>query len=91
MQILILENGAYGRRQVEICKVLGISYHHESFSETGTIDPERVNDIMSRDGNCFSHVGIVHCETSSGVFNDVEAIGQIIKKYCPSKYVMVTE
>ena len=77
--MLILENGAYGKRQVKICKVLGIDYHHATFPEDSIITGKNVQDILQREGP-FAMVSVVHCETSSGVFNDVEPIGKVINK-----------
>ncbi len=66
-----------------ICEVLGLPFQHESFAETETVNVERVEEIMSRSGSTYSHVAVVHCETSSGVFNDVQSIGRIIKEHSP--------
>lgn len=77
--MLILENGAYGRRQVQICKALGIPYHHECFGENEAVDENRVRNILEREPG-FTHVGVVHCETSSGLLNPIERIGKVIKE-----------
>ena len=83
-QVLILENGRFGYRQVSMCKVLGISYHHESFGERSTVDHERVAQILADDSS-FTHNSIVHCETSTGIFNDVFKVGEVIRKHIPGK------
>ena len=78
---MILENGAYGKRQAKICDVLGIAYHLESFPENGAVSCERVSELLSQEaGQGFSHVSVVHCETSSGVINDIQKIGETAKK-----------
>ncbi|KAK3087801.1 hypothetical protein FSP39_010725, partial [Pinctada imbricata] len=81
-KVLILENGAYGKRMGKICEVLNIPYHLESFSEDSKVDPGRVEELLRGD-NSFTLVAIVQCETSSGVFNPVEKVGSIVKKIIP--------
>ena len=83
---LVLENGAYGVRLKKICDLLDIKCKLESFPEERTIDLEKVEKILKKDSS-FTHVGVIHNETTSGVLNKVEAIGQLVKKYIPSKRV----
>ena len=40
--------------------------------------------IVSSD-ETYTTVAVVHCETSTGIVNDVEAIGQIVKSYQPGE------
>ena len=83
-QVLILENGAYGKRQIAICEALDIAYHHESFGECADVNPERVAEILSTDKS-FTHVSVVHCETSTGIFNNIQRIGEIVRNHAPGK------
>ena len=85
LKVLILENGAYGKRQVKICQVLGIDCQHISFPEDSCITGKHVKDILQQEGP-FSLVSMVHCETSSGVFNDVEQVGRMIREHGSSEY-----
>ena len=85
--MLILENGAYGRRQASICDVLGIAYHKESFQENEMVSPERVQQILESD-HSFTNVSVVHCETSSGVINPISKIGAVVKELCPSECLL---
>ncbi|XP_056021063.1 2-aminoethylphosphonate--pyruvate transaminase-like isoform X2 [Ostrea edulis] len=81
-KVLVLENGAYGKRMGKICEVLKIPYHMEGFAEDSKVTVERVEQILRNDPS-FSMVAIVHCETSSGVINPVVEVGQSIKKIKP--------
>lgn len=81
-KVLILENGAYGKRMGKICECMGIDCHIESFPENNYVDVSRVENILKEDKS-YTLVAIVHCETSSGVFNPVEQVGNIVKQYCP--------
>lgn len=79
---LILENGAYGKRMAKICEVMGVPFHVESFAENLKVDVKRVSDILSNDKS-FTLTCLCHCETSSGVINPVEEVGQIVKENIP--------
>ncbi|CAI9730257.1 2-aminoethylphosphonate--pyruvate transaminase [Octopus vulgaris] len=79
-KVLILENGAYGKRIAKICEVAGISKRVLSFPESSAVNVSVVEDVL-KDDPSFTHVAIVHCETSSGVFNPIVDVGQIVKKY----------
>ena len=79
--MLILENGAYGKRMSKICDSVSIPYHTESFPENESVDLKRVEELLK--GDNYSLVSCVHCETSSGVFNPVEQVGQLVKRFSP--------
>ncbi|XP_071161948.1 2-aminoethylphosphonate--pyruvate transaminase-like [Mytilus edulis] len=81
-KVLILQNGAYGKRLAKICDVMSVPYQLESFSEDSKVDVSRVADILSKDKS-FTMTSIVHCETSSGVINPVEDVGKVVKQIIP--------
>ena len=66
----------------KICECMGLQCQVESFPEDSYVDVERVENILKED-KTFTTVAIVHCETSSGVFNPVEKVGKIVKEQCP--------
>ncbi|HXH02659.1 MAG TPA: 2-aminoethylphosphonate--pyruvate transaminase [Candidatus Competibacteraceae bacterium] len=79
-KLLVLANGAYGSRIAEIARYLKIDHEvHDS----GEIDPPdllRLDETLNRDP-AISHVAVVHCETTTGMLNPVEAIGRIVKAH----------
>lgn len=81
-KVLILENGAYGKRMGKICECMGIECRVESFPEDSYVDVFRVENILKEDKS-YTMVAIVHCETSSGVFNPVVEVGKVVKAHCP--------
>lgn len=68
----------------KICEVMGIPFQVESFAENLKVDVKRVSDILSNDKS-FTLTCVCHCETSSGVINPVEEVGQIVKENIPGK------
>ncbi|XP_076463958.1 2-aminoethylphosphonate--pyruvate transaminase-like [Babylonia areolata] len=86
-KVLILENGAYGKRMSKICGATSIPYHMESFPENERVNLQRVAELLKSEK--FSLVSCVHCETSSGVINPVEEVGQLIKALSPDTVYFV--
>ncbi|MEM7222274.1 MAG: 2-aminoethylphosphonate--pyruvate transaminase [Pseudomonadota bacterium] len=76
-KLLVLVNGAYGKRIVKICQIIG--------RETVVLEtPEDTpNDIVALDralaaDPTISHVATVHCETTSGILNPLAQVAEIV-------------
>ncbi|XP_071962665.1 2-aminoethylphosphonate--pyruvate transaminase-like [Antedon mediterranea] len=83
-KVLILENGAYGKRMGLIAAAHGLDCHVAHFSEDKRIDVEMVEKIMAAGSTDWTNVSVVHCETSSGALNPVQHIGHLVKMYAPN-------
>uniref|UniRef100_T1JE68 Alanine--glyoxylate aminotransferase n=1 Tax=Strigamia maritima TaxID=126957 RepID=T1JE68_STRMM len=79
-KVLVIANGAYGMRMHKICEVANIPVHMLWFRDDRMVDLNEIEDHMKC--HSYSVVACVHSETSSGVLNPVESIGQLVKKYC---------
>ncbi len=77
-KVLIIVNGAYGKRMVQMCKVLGIATEVLEFPEDQFPDLAQVEAALAAGG--ITDVATVHCETTTGLINPVEAIGALAKK-----------
>ena len=70
---LVLVNGAYGRRIAKICGLLGRA--HEVLQSAEDTPPEAAAVAARLDADAaLSDVVMVHCETTSGILNPLEAI-----------------
>lgn len=78
-KVLVVINGAYGQRIKKICEVLQIDTAVLEYPENVPVEPEEVAAAIEREGD-VSMVAIVHCETTTGIMNPVEEIGQIVRK-----------
>jgi 2-aminoethylphosphonate-pyruvate transaminase len=78
-KLLVLANGAYGRRMATIAERCRISFRLEDYGELAAPDPEGVAAILAEDSS-ISHVAVVHCETTTGMLNPLAAIGRAVKK-----------
>ncbi len=79
-KLLVLANGAYGDRMAEIGRRIGLTLRIESFGEVSPVDPDRVRQILVEDPH-ITHVAVVHCETTTGMLNPVDAIAKVVKDY----------
>ncbi len=76
-KLLVISNGAYGRRIAQIAEVLAIPVHRLDFPEDRVVDPQVVDQALAADG-AISHVAIVHCETTTGLLNPIDEIGALV-------------
>lgn len=78
-RLLVLIDGAYGRRIAQIARVHGIETEALDVAENHKVTPEEVAaKVEAMPG--VSHVAVVHCETTTGILNPVEEIGSVVKR-----------
>jgi len=76
-KLLVLVNGAYGRRIAQMARVHGIALDVLEVAENRKFTADLVAcHLASTDG--ITHVAVVHCETTSGMLNQVEEIGPVV-------------
>src|SRR5580698_10379349 len=72
-KLLVLINGTYGRRIENIARVHGIAVE--------AIEVEENRQITAADFSVaagVTHVAVVHCETTTGILNPIEEIGEAV-------------
>ena len=77
-RFLVLANGAYGSRMAAIAERLGISARLARWPENESPDVATVRRLIDEEPGA-THVAIVHCETTTGILNPIDAIAEIIK------------
>ena len=77
---LVLINGAYGKRMAKILDYLGRSYVSRETPEDTPCDAGTLDSALATDP-AITHVLVVHCETTSGLLNPVEAIAAVTAKH----------
>lgn len=76
-KLLVLVNGAYGKRVAKLARVLKIPTQTLDYAENQLPDPTDVARALSADPQ-ISMVSICSCETTSGIFNPVEEVGEVV-------------
>lgn len=79
-RLLILVNGAYGRRMATIARYHGRSVETLEWPEDRPVDPARLEARLAAEPRP-THVAVVHCETTSGVLNPLEAVAEIVARH----------
>ena len=77
-KVLIAANGAYGLRMADICRHAGIAC--TLYEQPNTLQPDaaHIAELLAADPS-ITHVSMVHSETTSGILNDIEAVGKVVK------------
>ncbi|MDG9669379.1 2-aminoethylphosphonate--pyruvate transaminase [Hahella sp. CR1] len=76
-KLLVLMNGAYGQRIAKICDYLKRPYVCIDTGDYLPPDPNAIAELLRQDAS-ITTVAVVHCETSSGILNPVEAIAEVV-------------
>ncbi|MBX3414351.1 MAG: 2-aminoethylphosphonate--pyruvate transaminase [Pirellulales bacterium] len=79
-KLLAVNNGAYGKRIVQIAQRIGIPGTELFHTETEPADPNRIDEVLAQDSS-ITHVAVVHCETTTGMLNPIQEIGAVVKKH----------
>lgn len=79
-KLLVLVNGAYGRRMVRICEYYRRACAIQEAAEDRPVDPGALDAALAGDPG-ITHVAVVHCETTSGVLNPVEEIAAVTARH----------
>jgi len=78
-KLLVLVNGAYGRRIAQIARVHGIETETVEVSENRKISAKAVAERLSA-SHGITHVAVIHCETTTGLVNPIEEIGAEVER-----------
>lgn len=81
-KLLIINNGAYGKRIGQICERYRIPYVSFDSSPIEPLDLALLEaKIKSELPNGLSHVAVIHHETTSGILNPLTEIGKLCKQH----------
>lgn len=79
-KLLIVANGAYGKRMAQIADYLKIDYILVSLHETEPVTAEIVEKALA-DHKGITHFSVVHCETTTGILNPIEELAPVVKAH----------
>jgi 2-aminoethylphosphonate-pyruvate transaminase len=78
--VLVPQNGAYCQRIARICRYLGRKVTTIDYAENAAVSAADVERVLLNDPS-ITHVALVHCETSTGILNPLDAIAQVVAKH----------
>ncbi|KTC18505.1 2-aminoethylphosphonate--pyruvate aminotransferase [Pseudomonas marginalis ICMP 9505] len=79
-KVLVLINGAYGKRLAKICEVLGRPFSPFETAEDQPASAADVDRLLHADPT-ITHVALIHCETSTGILNPLAHIADVVKQH----------
>ncbi|SMC25873.1 2-aminoethylphosphonate-pyruvate transaminase [Andreprevotia lacus DSM 23236] len=76
-KLLVLVNGAYGKRMARLTEVIGRQVAVYETADDVPAQPAEVAARLAADP-AITHVGVIHCETSTGILNPLAEIAQVV-------------
>jgi 2-aminoethylphosphonate-pyruvate transaminase len=79
--VLIINNGAYGRRMQQICDGFGIAHVDYNIVYGDPVDHAVLRSMLEQHKGYISHIAFVHHETTVGILNDIAPISALAREY----------
>lgn len=76
-ELLVLVNGAYGQRMAKIASVMGRKVQLITVSDGTPVSARAVAEMLAAHP-AISHVGMIHCETATGLLNPVAEVAAVV-------------
>ncbi len=78
--VLVLVNGAYGLRMAKLAQMMGRKATTFVTAEDAPTTPADVDRLLAGDAS-ITHVGLIHCETSTGILNPLKGIADVVARH----------
>lgn len=78
-KLLVLVNGSYGERMVDIARRLGRDVEALRWPEYRPVEPDKVEQTLASDA-AITHVALVHCETTAGLLNPLKPVAEAVAR-----------
>ena len=78
--MLVLINGAYGKRFAKLTQMMGRRISVFETAEDVQTTAADVERLLAGDAS-ITHVGLVHCETSTGILNPLREIAEVVARH----------
>lgn len=79
-KVLVLDNGIYGKGFADFVSMYGGEPELYTVDYKNSINVEQLDSYLSKKHN-YKYATVVHCDTPSGMLNDISKICPILKKY----------
>ncbi len=85
-KLLVIINGAYGRRIAQIAEIHNIQTTTLEYPENRVPDLDQIEKALETDA-AITNVAVIHCETTTGLMNPVKDIGRIVQRFSRRLFV----
>ena len=79
-KVLIVNNGAYGKRMCQIAEAYDMDFIEFESSPIEPIELDKLENAIKENNN-ISHLAVIHNETTTGLLNNLDDLGELAKKY----------
>lgn len=86
--VLTVQTGIFGRLLTELARFAGGEVTEIALEEGQSVEPETIRGRLLDDPG-IRQVALVHCETTTGTLNPIEAVGRMLKDEFPHVIYMV--
>ena len=87
-RMLVPTSGAFSERQADVAERLGKTVDRIEYDWGQAIKPDDIRDALEETDEGYDAVGVVMNETSTGVRNPVEAVGDVLGEYPDTHFVV---
>lgn len=84
--VLVLINGAYGVRMAKLTRMMGRKVTEFCTAEDVPTTAQDVERLLTAEPG-ITHVGLIHCETSTGILNPLPEIAAVVQRHGKSLIV----
>jgi len=77
---ICINNGKFGQRWVEICKVYGVDVVDHAVEWGKSVKPAEFAALVAKHPDAKA-VFVIHSETSTGALHDIKAMGEVLRKH----------
>ncbi len=78
--VLVLDNGAYCKRFGKLATLMGRRTTILERAEDEPVSAEELDSQLQKDPS-ITHVGLIHCETGTGVLNPLQAVSDVCQRH----------
>ncbi len=78
--LLVIINGVYGERLAKMADIHKINTTRLVFDENELPNLETIRNTLESISD-ITHVAIIHCETTTGIINPIQAVGELCVSY----------
>lgn len=79
-RVLVIDNGIFGKGFADFVKIYGGQPVMYTSDYRNPVNLEEIKEFLANDHD-FKYATVVHCDTPSGVINDVPAISRLLDSY----------
>jgi len=78
-KVLIVNNGAYGKRMCQIAQAYGMNFIEFRSSPIKPLNLKKLKKVIKKNKD-ISHLAVIHNETTTGLLNNLDDLGKLAKE-----------